>query len=90
MRYDPEIISELGEDMKYILDAELKNGNTITETSRVWPIENGLNVWLKRSFAKDYCSVSSDLKYRYLGDPHNGEAEYCNPQTKQLITVWGR
>ena len=90
MFVEEEVIAELNADMKTILDAECKSGNTVVETSRSWPIDGGLNVWLKRSFSADYSYVGKNVTYNYLGDPHNGEAEYCDQNAKQIITAWGR
>lgn len=83
-----EILPRLKGPLRELLELELARGNSMTEISESWPMQQA-NVWLARRFHVDYRARFPSLKYRYLGDPRNWIEEYVNEELSLMVAVAG-
>ncbi|MFM2476554.1 hypothetical protein [Celerinatantimonas sp. MCCC 1A17872] len=70
------------EALNFILEAELKAGNTIFEQS-AWPPKCSKLIILKNRFSKNYDSAL--LTYRRLDEPHYWYSEYLTLDGDECI-----
>ena len=83
---DKTLINELSGEMKQILNAEIKAGNEIIETSLGGFSETSNNhifVFLRYPFKGQY--DISGICYREINDPHYWKAEYDDDINHQTI-----
>ena len=66
-----------------ILHQEIESGNEIIETSKGWPYENAIIIFLKRPFINNY--KYENVVYRHIDDPHYWNAEYMDLLTKHIL-----
>jgi len=78
-----EHIDNFSSILTKILNQELEFGNEIVETSKGWPEENTIIVFLKKPFIKEYNLENTE--YRNINDPHYWKAEYFDLSTKHVL-----
>ncbi len=66
-----------------ILNHELELGNEIVETSKCWPEENTIIIFLKKPFINIY--KFENVAYNIIDDPHYWKAEYLDLSTKHVL-----
>ena len=66
-----------------ILNQEVELGNEIAETSKGWPDEKTIIIFLKRPFKDKY--TFENVEYRNVDDPHYWKAEYVDHTTKHVL-----
>lgn len=66
-----------------ILNQEVELGNEIAETSKGWPDEKTIFIFLKRPFKDKY--TFENVEYRNVDDPHYWKAEYVDHMTKHVL-----
>lgn len=59
-----------------ILTQEIKLGNKIFETSKGWPDEDSIIIFLDKPFKKAYDFTTENIEFRNVDDPHYWKAEY--------------
>ena len=78
-----EHIEEFSEALKIILNAEIKRGNEIVETSKGWPNDDTIIIFLKKPFLGIYQAENVD--YRNIDDKHYWKAEYSDKLTNHIL-----
>ena len=68
-----------------ILNEEIKLGNKIIETSKGWPHENTIMVFLEKPFKSRYDSENRDVEFRNINDPYYWKAEYFDMLTNHIL-----
>ncbi len=76
-------LDEFSEALKIILSAEIKHGNEIVETSKGWPNDDTVIVFLKKPFFELYRAENID--YRNIDDRHYWKAEYNDKLTNHIL-----
>jgi len=76
-------IDHFSKALKIILDAEVRLGNEIVETSTGWPTEDAVTIFLKLPFLDTYKIENVD--YRDVDDRHYWKAEYIDKSTNHLL-----
>lgn len=76
-------IDELSETLKVILNAELKLGNEVVETSKGWPDDNTVIVFLKKPFLNTY--ESDAIEYIDVDDIHYWKSQYTDKLTGHVL-----
>jgi len=76
-------IDGFSKNLTGILNAELKLGNKVVETSKGWPNENTIIVFLKFPFFADY-SVDG-IEFRDINDIHYWKSEYFERATNHVL-----
>jgi Ribonuclease G/E len=71
-------VNSLHKDLKNILDAELKAGNTIFKTSEGDPLKTSILVLLSKPFQKIY--TIGEAEYRGVNNPYYWKGEYRVPK----------
>jgi hypothetical protein len=66
-----------------ILKQELKLGNKIVETSKGWPDNDTIIIFLGEPFKTTY--DIDNIEYRNIDDPHYWKAEYFDTSTKHVL-----
>lgn len=66
-----------------ILNKEIELGNTIVETSKGWPDENTIIIFLDKPFNDEY--EFENIEYRNIDDPHYWKAEYFDKLTNHIL-----
>lgn len=66
-----------------LLESELHLGNEIVETSKGWPHQDSIIVFLKCPFHKKYEDIT--LVYSELNDSHYWQAEYSDTLTNHTL-----
>lgn len=86
-QYDVEVILPpfIG-PLKEILDAEIRQGNSVVEVSEGWPMKIA-NAWLAKRFHRDYKDMYPSLRYEYLGDPKNWIEDYIDVGNGLMVAV---
>ncbi|MGF7040208.1 hypothetical protein M2273_003468 [Mucilaginibacter lappiensis] len=74
-----EHIDNFSSELTKILNSELRLGNEIVETSKGWPNEETIMVFLKSPFIG--CYKLNDIDYRDINDIHYWKAEYFDKST---------
>lgn len=69
--------------MTKILNQEIELGNEIIETSKGWPDDKTIIVFLKKPFKRKYSF--EDVEYRDINDPHYWRAEYVDIITNHVL-----
>ncbi|MES2395993.1 MAG: hypothetical protein V4549_08325 [Bacteroidota bacterium] len=78
-----EHIEHFSELLKIILNAEVKLGNEIVETSKGWPKEETIIIFLKFPFLDNY--KVDNIDYRNVDDRHYWKAEYFDKSTNHIL-----
>ncbi len=76
-------ICEFSKSLSIILIAEIKLGNEIVETSKGWPTENTIIVFLKMPFFGMY--EIEKIDYCNIDDIHYWKAEYRDTLTNHVL-----
>ncbi|MEM0543913.1 hypothetical protein WFZ85_14980 [Flavobacterium sp. j3] len=76
-------IEEFSEALKIILNAEIKRGNEIVETSKGWPNDETIIIFLKKPFMGIY--QAENIDYRNIDDIHYWKAEYSDKLTNHIL-----
>ena len=66
-----------------ILNQEIEFGNEIIETSKGWPDENTIIIFLKKTFIGKY--EFENAEYRSILDPHYWKAEYFDRTENHIL-----
>jgi hypothetical protein len=80
---DQEHIDNFSLTLTKILKQEVELGNEIAETSKGWPDERTIIIFLKRPFKDSY--IFENVEYRNVDDPHYWKAEYFDHTTKHVL-----
>jgi len=78
-----EHINDFSSTLTKILNQEIELGNEIVETSKGWPDENTIIIFLKKPFIDEY--KLENTEYRNIDDPHYWKAEYFDSSTKHVL-----
>ncbi len=78
-----EHIDDFSSTLKKILTQEVDLGNEIVETSKGWPDEKTIIIFLKRPFLEQY--TFENVEFRNVDDPHYWKAEYVDHSTKHVL-----
>jgi hypothetical protein len=78
-----EHIDNYSSTLTEILNQEVELGNEIEETSKGWPDEKTIIIFLKKPFIAQY--KFENVEYRNINDPHYWKAEYEDHLTKHLL-----
>ena len=78
-----EHIDNYSTTLTKILNQEFELGNEIAETSKGWPDEKTIIIFLKKPFMSNY--TFEDVEYRNVDDPHLWKAEYVDHLTKHVL-----
>lgn len=78
-----EHIDNYSSRLTEILNQEVKLGNEIVETSKGWPDEKTIIIFLKKPFINEY--QLENVEYRNIDDPHYWKAEYVDHSTKHVL-----
>lgn len=82
-RVKQELIDQFSPKLKEIIDREIKRGNVIVETSKGWPKEGTIFIFLKKPFTQSYNIPG--VGYRYVNDPHWWKAEYTDKDNDHIL-----
>lgn len=66
-----------------ILKQEIRLGNEIVETSKGWPEEETIMIFLKKPFIGNY--ELENTEYRNIDDPHYWKAAYVDGLTNHIL-----
>ncbi|MBK1877086.1 hypothetical protein [Pelagicoccus mobilis] len=77
------LLDEFAPELKAILQAEIKEGNKISEVSKGWPETNSIFVQTSRPFKKRYDEPK--IEYKNLNDPHYWKEEYTTKNKRNLL-----
>ena len=66
-----------------ILNHEIELGNEIIETSKGWPNEKTIIIFLKRPFLEEY--NLENIEFKNIDDPHYWKAEYFDRSTNHIL-----
>ncbi len=80
---DKNHIDNFSTELTLILNQEIKLGNRISETSKGWPQENTIIIFLDKPYKKQY--KSENIEYRNIDDPHYWKAEYYDSSTNHIL-----
>lgn len=78
-----EYIDHFNPTLTAILNQEIELGNEIIETSKGWPEEKTIIVFLKTPFIGKY--ELENIAYRNIDDPHYWKAEYVDSVTNHIL-----
>ncbi len=78
-----EHIDEFSERLKVILNAELKSGNKVIETSKGWPNNDTIIIFLQKPFFNIY--QDENIDYNHINDIHYWKAEYIDKLTNHIL-----
>ena len=78
-----EHIDNYSSTLTEILSQEVELGNEIVETSKGWPEEKTIIIFLKKPFIAEY--RLENVEYRNVDDPHYWKAEYVDHSTKHVL-----
>lgn len=78
-----EHIDNYSTTLTKILNQEFELGNEIAETSKGWPDEKTIIIFLKKPFMSKY--TFENVEYRNVDDPHLWKAEYVDHLTKHVL-----
>lgn len=78
-----EHIESFSPELKKILENEIKLGNEIVETSKGWPHEKSIIIFLKLPFFDTY--TVSEIEYRDIDDVHYWKAEYFDKINSHIL-----
>jgi len=78
-----EHIDNYSSTLTKILNQEVELGNEIVETSKGWPDEKTILIFLKKPFMAKY--TFENVEYRNVDDPHYWKAEYVDHSTKHVL-----
>ncbi len=76
-------IDEFSDTLKIILSSEIKYGNEIVETSKGWPDNDSIIIFLKKPFLKTY--QAKNVEYRDVNDRHYWKAEYMDKSVNHIL-----
>lgn len=76
-------IDNFSSTLTAILTQEIKLGNEIVETSKGWPEEKTIIIFLKKPFLEEY--LLENVEFRNVDDPHYWKAEYFDYSTKHIL-----
>lgn len=88
MMINEKHIKALSPKLSEILEAELKAGNKVYETSIggfIGSNENHLFVWLRYPFKTEIRNDLEGIVYRLIDDPHYWKAEYDDETNHQTL-----
>ena len=74
---------KVSSQIEIIINQETRLGNRIIESSKGWQNEESTLIILEKPFNKRY--NISNLKYRYLNDPHYWKEEYEDKENMQTL-----
>ena len=66
-----------------LLNRELELGNEIVETSKGWPEEDTIIIFLDKPFKVIHSF--DNIEYRNINDPHYWKAEYYDASTGHIL-----
>jgi hypothetical protein len=78
-----EHIDDFSATLTEILNQEVVLGNQIVETSKGWPDEKTIIIFLKRPFLEKY--KFENVEFRNVDDPHYWKAEYVDHLTNHIL-----
>lgn len=78
-----EHIDNYSTTLTKILNQEFELGNEIAETSKGWPDEKTIIIFLKKPFMSKY--TFENVEYRNVDDTHLWKAEYVDHLTKHVL-----
>lgn len=78
-----EYIDNYSSTLAEILNQEVELGNEIVETSKGWPDEKTIIIFLKKPFIDEY--RFENVEYRNVDDLHYLKAEYVDHSTKHVL-----
>ena len=76
-------IGNFSSTLTKILNREIELGNEIVETSKGWPDQNTIIIFLKKPFIDEY--KIKNTEYRNIDDPHYWKAEYFDSSTNHVL-----
>jgi hypothetical protein len=82
---DPDHVGELCPELRVLLDAELKAGNRITDTSKGWPKPNSIFVLLAEPFKAMPAPLPPGVNHVDVDDPHWWKGEYKHTPTGHVL-----
>ena len=77
------LIDEFSSTLRKILNRELELGNEIAETSKGWPSQDTIIIFLRKPFIENH--KLENVKYVSLEDPHYWKAEYVDHTTNHIL-----
>jgi hypothetical protein len=80
-----EHISSFSKHLKPVLEAELKAGNSICETSKGWPLADTIMIFLAQPFKAPRFTGDEQVEYIDTNDPHYWKAEYRDKRTGHVL-----
>jgi len=73
---DPGHLERFAPELKVLLEAELKAGNKVVETSTGWPKPSSILVMLAEPFKAEPLRTPKGLRFNNVNDPHWWKADY--------------
>ncbi|MFC0344097.1 hypothetical protein [Epilithonimonas hispanica] len=80
---DKNHITSFSKELTEILNREIKLGNQIAETSKGWPQEDAIIIFLDKPFKKQY--KFENIEFRNIDDPHYWKAEYYDKSNNHIL-----
>lgn len=80
-----EVLSELCQELRSLLEAELTAGNTVVETWKGWPKPESLFVLLASPFRITDGPLPPTVRYVAVDDPHYWKGEFVCDRTNQTL-----
>lgn len=81
--YDKRALKRVCPELKQLLNAELENGNVVSETCDRWA--GWLLIWLEKPFVCSPSSLPTGVQYNEFNDPAYWKAEYVYEMAKQKL-----
>jgi hypothetical protein len=78
-----EHIDHFSTTLTKILEREIRLGNQIVETSKGWPKEETIIIFLRKPFIDNY--KNDNIEYRNMDDPHYWKAAYFDKITNHIL-----
>jgi hypothetical protein len=80
-----EHLTELCDQLRVLLDAELAAGNAIVETFKGWPLDGSIFVMLGSPFRCRPASLPEGVTFREINDPHWWKASYQHEPSQHCL-----